>query len=285
MKRILGILFILSLPLVVRAKDADDQYNSIEYLRSDFQQAFAVELIHPLDIAPDDTVKVFGHAYRTSARVVESFKGEAKAGDVVDLYTVFEDKPNDFYAKQDRIVFLLKQQADGSDRWIFMEMENSSREASKTNLENMREISSASKESSAASTWLIHLTSSGGFAGHGHGGIDVGSTGDASFTQRRIVKSGKMTDISDCPFKLTGKEQKTLSDLVRSADPSSWKQEYGNVSPDEFITSIQVVIRKEDSPEIVYSTTFPESAQIPKDLSDLMQALTTLASQQERCHE
>ncbi len=141
MKRILVTIFIFSLPLVAQAIDEEDQYTSIEHLQSDLKQAFLVGLFHPLSISPDSSVRAMGNVYRTSSRVIESFKGNAKAGDTIEFYTVFEDRPNDFYAKMDRIVFLGKYRDEENNRWILMELDNSSREASKANIEKMRRIS------------------------------------------------------------------------------------------------------------------------------------------------
>ncbi len=139
MKNLALIVFMFcSCPWLAHAGSDEDSYNSAAYLQKDRHQASYVALIHPLDMAPSDKVKAFGNVYQTRAQVIESFKGGAKAGSPVEFYTVFEEAPSDFYRKHDRIVFLLKGWDKDLKQWIFMELENSTRDATKANLDKLR---------------------------------------------------------------------------------------------------------------------------------------------------
>ncbi len=147
-KLVFVVVLLLALPIIARGVGEEDSYNSVEYLTNDFKQASLVGLIHPTRVFPDNSFKAMGNVYCTNARVIESFKGNAKARGLIVFYTIFEGKPNRFYREEDRILFLKRVRDEGHARWIFLEMENSSREASKSNLEKMRKISHGSKQNS-----------------------------------------------------------------------------------------------------------------------------------------
>ena len=135
-----ALLFVLALPCAVYAGDNDDSYNSSEYLEHDFKQASLVEVIHPVTVSRDPNIKTIGHAFLTTSRVVESFKGNLHVGESLEFYTIFEDKPGEFHTKEDRIVFLKRVHDKAHNRPVLIEIENSSREATAANLAKMRKI-------------------------------------------------------------------------------------------------------------------------------------------------
>ena len=139
-KSALIILILCSLPWRAQAVDDGDTYNSIRYLKKDLDQSSLVALVQPISMSQDENVKAFGAVYRTNSHIIEPFKGSAKAGSSIEFYTAFEGDPNSFYRNEKRIVFLLRVPNKERNGWIFMELENSTREASKSNLTKIRMI-------------------------------------------------------------------------------------------------------------------------------------------------
>ncbi len=133
-------LFFVS-PFPAPASGQEDAYTSVKLLKQDYRQASFVAVIRPETVLPDSTLTAMGNVFRTTARVIESFKGEAGPEKIVAFYTVFEDQPNAFYRAKERLVFLNKVFDAPHGRWILVERENSSREATSSTLAKMRTIS------------------------------------------------------------------------------------------------------------------------------------------------
>ena len=138
--QLLAAAFFLFPSFVSSTFAEDDAYNSVEQLKSDLNQAAVVELIRPSTVILDKSVSGFYHVYRTDARVVESFKGNAKSGDAVTFFSDWEEKPADSFTNSERIVFLEKDKEEKTGKKILMEMENSSRAPSKSAIQKLRKL-------------------------------------------------------------------------------------------------------------------------------------------------
>src|SRR3954470_16160556 len=107
-KRTIGILALLFLlPLLVQAQSADD-WPSTGYLRNDYK---ATNIVLRVNVETAEIVgRVGGYEnWRLTGHVVETFKGDVRAGDLLQFYHGAEAGFRDQLFLGDKIVFLLSE--------------------------------------------------------------------------------------------------------------------------------------------------------------------------------
>lgn len=133
---------------------------------------------------------------------------------------------------------------------------------------------------SAEASWLLILTTGGGFIGNGSGGVVVNSQGSAA--------AGKPPDkIGDfqfsCKSQLSAEEMRSIEQMVLSAKPSSWKENYINPkNPDACCDQVgydlELHYRKMDGTEKIYAASWYETSSdvLPADLMALYETIQAI---------
>lgn len=121
--------------------------------------------------------------------------------------------------------------------------------------------------------WKIELTTSGGIAGKGTGSYTIDSDGAITVTT--------MTG-TQCTYKATDQELRTLTELLTDARPTTWKSSYSpeNICCDRITYSLRVTAAGATKPVSWIDDPLP----MPHDLSALADAVRAqLHASAERC--
>jgi hypothetical protein len=120
-------------------------------------------------------------------------------------------------------------------------------------------------------SWSIEITTQGGIAGHGTGGITVASDGSIgiSFINDSAPR---------CTFQLHATALEEVSRLVVNATPKYWVESYLPAHLGarccDMITTTMRLTRMEDDKQVIYETRWLNAgALLPTDLSDLIAAV------------
>jgi len=122
-----------------------NEYYSYDYLKNDFDQVAIVASVTVQDVAAVDSMgpstSGAGYVrYRIRCRVIEPFKGEAKADETIVYYSVAEGDYNPANYRGAKIVFLNKGFDKRKKESVLSELENSTRPATKEVLNTMKKI-------------------------------------------------------------------------------------------------------------------------------------------------
>src|SRR4051794_40347589 len=141
-KKTVGILaFIFVSTLLVQAQNADD-WPSTGYLRNDYR---ATNVVLRVKVERAEIVgRVGGYEnWRLTGHVVETFKGDIRAGDVLQFYHGAEAGFRDQLFLGDKIVFLLSENDKATGSRQFNVLENSTLAYSPRLVQKLRSISRA----------------------------------------------------------------------------------------------------------------------------------------------
>jgi hypothetical protein len=123
--RILMLCFLafLGLPAVIHAQDGDD-WPSLSYLRSDYQQ---VAVVAHLKVREAEIVKTIGgyEDWHLTGEVIEPFKGKFRKGQTIEFYHGAEKGFRKDLFLGDKIVFLFRNFVREEKRWVYAVLENS----------------------------------------------------------------------------------------------------------------------------------------------------------------
>jgi hypothetical protein len=142
MKRLLLLLCVVG-TLLGYSCSSDNEYYSYDYLKNDFDQVAVVASVDIKEVKAVDSIgdKEAGYVrYLIRCQVIEPFKGDIKNNQVLAYYSVAEKgyNPENYHGK--KIVFLNSLFDKQKKDWVFSELENSARPASKEIIKRMRKI-------------------------------------------------------------------------------------------------------------------------------------------------
>lgn len=122
-RRLLPVIFILALPMAVRAQ-SDDEWPPLSYLRNDYRHSVMVARVQ---VKSAEVVNQIGgyEDWHLVAEVVESFKGKSKKGATIIFYHGAEKGMRQEIFLGDRIVFLFRNYVEKEKRWVMAVIENS----------------------------------------------------------------------------------------------------------------------------------------------------------------
>jgi hypothetical protein len=139
MKEILRqFLVILLLPIAAVAQD-DEQWPSLEYLRSDYRSSSVVAhvRIHEAEIVN----RIGGYEdWRVVCEVIEPFRGKFRKGDKVEYYHGTEAGFRKEWFSGEKIIFLIRNYYEKERRWVYAVLENSTLPYAEHSIEKLREI-------------------------------------------------------------------------------------------------------------------------------------------------
>lgn len=118
------IIVALVLPVAARAQNEDDNWPSLSYLRSDYQQ---VSVVTRVNVRTAEIVNRVGgyEDWHLVGDVVEPFKGKFRKGDPIDFYHGAEKGFRREQFLGDKIIFLERNYVDQEKRWVWAVLENS----------------------------------------------------------------------------------------------------------------------------------------------------------------
>lgn len=124
MKTILRVLVLVLLLPVCLSAQTDDEWPSLNYLRSDYK---AVRVVAHVRIREAEIVnKIPGYDnWRISAVVLESFKGKFRKGDVIEYFHGAEAPSKKEFFTGEKIVFLLAEYDKEKKALRYSVLENS----------------------------------------------------------------------------------------------------------------------------------------------------------------
>ncbi|MCJ7530173.1 MAG: hypothetical protein MUO64_03990 [Anaerolineales bacterium] len=142
MRRLFLALCVLS-ALLCYSCASENEYYSYDYLKNDYEQVAVVASVDCRDVKAVDSIgdKEAGYVrYLIRCQVIEPFKGDIKNNQVLAYYSVAEKgyNPENYHGK--KIVFLNSLFDKQKKDWVFSELENSARPASKEIIKKMRKI-------------------------------------------------------------------------------------------------------------------------------------------------
>jgi len=137
LKLLLKILIVLMVaPVSVFAQD-DDDWPSMNYLRSDYKEVAVVAHIRIKEA--EITNRIIGYEnWRIRAEVIESFKGKFKKGDAIEYMHGAEAGFKKEYFTGEKIVFLLAERE--RDRKYYAVLENSTLPYNEDRVKKLRVI-------------------------------------------------------------------------------------------------------------------------------------------------
>jgi hypothetical protein len=121
---------------------------------------------------------------------------------------------------------------------------------------------SASQTTAPATPWKVSLTSSGGFAGRGHGSQAIDSSGAIT-----VATMGGKT----CSFDGTEDDVRRFGALLAAAKPEAWKASY--IEPGQCCDMFEYQLTVDIAGQ-VSKTEWIDEAALPADLAALAEALT-----------
>ncbi len=142
MRRLFLALCVL-IALLSFSCSSDNEYYSYEYLKNDYEQVAVVAAVDCRDVKAVGSMgdKEAGYVrYLMRCQVIEPFKGDIKGNQVLAYYSVAERGYNPENYRGNKIVFLNSLFDKQKKDWVFSELENSSRPASKEIIKRMRKI-------------------------------------------------------------------------------------------------------------------------------------------------
>ncbi len=143
---------------------------------------------------------------------------------------------------------------------------------------------------SAEASWLLILTTGGGFSGNGSGGIVVNSQGSAA-AGKQPDKLGEFQ--FSCKSQLSAEEMRSIEQMVLSAKPSSWKEKYINPKNpdgccDQVGYDLELHYRKAGGTEKIYAASWYDDSGaylLPADLTALYKTIEAIQYKTLReCH-
>jgi len=142
MKRLLLLLCVVS-TLFSYSCASENEYYSYDYLKNDYNQVAVAAAVDVQEVKAVDSIgdKEAGYVrYLIRCQVIEPFKGDIKNNQVLAYYSVAEKgyNPENYHGK--KIVFLNSLFDKQKKDWVFSELENSARPASKEIIKRMRKI-------------------------------------------------------------------------------------------------------------------------------------------------
>lgn len=143
--------------------------------------------------------------------------------------------------------------------------------------------------SSAKGSWLLIFKTGGGLSGDGSGGVVVNSQGSAA-AGKPPDKLGEFQ--FSCKSQLSAEEVRSIEQMVLSAKPSSWKENYINPNNadgccDQFGYNLELHYRKADGTEKIYAASWYDSGNylLPADLMTLFETIQAIQYKTLReCH-
>lgn len=142
---------------------------------------------------------------------------------------------------------------------------------------------------SAEGSWLLILTTGGGFSGNGSGGVVVNSQGSAAAGKTPY----QLEEFQfSCKSQLSAEEMRSIEQMVLSAKPSSWKEHYINPqNPDACCDQVgynfELHYRKADGSEKIYTASWYDSGAylLPADLTAICETIQAIQYKTLReCH-
>lgn len=142
---------------------------------------------------------------------------------------------------------------------------------------------------SAEGSWLLILTTGGGFSGNGSGGVVVNSQVSAAAGKTPY----QLEEFQfSCESQLSAEEMRSIEQMVLSAKPSSWKENYINPKNpdgccDQFGYDLELHYRKADGTEKIYAASWYDSGSylLPADLMALYETMQAIQYKMLReCH-
>lgn len=136
-------LIILLLPIPSIAQD-DEQWPSLEYLRSDYRSTSVVAHVrlHEAEIVN----RIGGYEdWRVVCEVIEPFKGKFRKGERVEYYHGAEAGFRKEWFSGEKIIFLLRNFHEKERRWIYAVLENSTLPYAQHRVDKLRIIQRRSR--------------------------------------------------------------------------------------------------------------------------------------------
>lgn len=139
MKTILRVLVLVLLLPVCLSAQTDDEWPSLNYLRSDYK---AVRVVAHVRIREAEIVnKIPGYDnWRISAVVLESFKGKFRKGEVIEYFHGAEAPSRKEFFTGEKIVFLLGEYDKEKKALRYSVLENSTLAYSADRVKKLRVI-------------------------------------------------------------------------------------------------------------------------------------------------
>ena len=143
----LCFLAFLGLPAVIQAQDGDD-WPSLSYLRSDYQQ---VAVVAHLQVREAEIVKTIGgyEDWHLTGEVIEPFKGKFRKGQTIEFYHGAEKGFRKDLFLGDKIVFLFRNFVREEKRWVYAVLENSTLPYTKDRVLKLRKIKYSTRQRKA----------------------------------------------------------------------------------------------------------------------------------------
>jgi len=142
MKKLFLALFVL-IAFSGCSNRLDNEYFSYEYLKNDYDQVAVVVHVDVQEASAIDSIgdSTEGYVrYLVRGQAIEAFKGDVGNGKPLEYYSVAEKGYDPQNYRGHRVVFLKQVLDKRNEEWVFCELENSARPASKAIIRKMGRI-------------------------------------------------------------------------------------------------------------------------------------------------